>query len=371
MQIRKFLIALAAALTLGCGSASASNIGGGGGGSGCTMANPSGTIVLTAVNGSAATCMRSDATPALGQAIAPTWTGLHTFDAGLAFGNQGVAFGTTGAGLQGAWTQTDSTTAAGTVATAYAHVFGAPTFATASNAITITDAGSVAFKLPLAGSNVTLTTPSALELPLGTQTTNFKGLNLTATFNNAATTFDAPLFENVTNTASHSGSLIADLQIGGSSYFSIAAAGNVTVGSQTSGGVIVDAPMQLFFNGNENAAWNTNNITVQNGFVFQWTNASNPIGSVTAGLSCDGTCSAAILDVGNGTAGDKSGTLKLTTQALQGVTVASLPGTPAAGMVAYVTDANAACTFNTTPTGGGSTKCFVGYNGSAWKEFGI
>lgn len=47
-----------------------------------TTANPSATIGLTANNGSATTAMRSDATPALSQAIAPTWTGLHTFNPG-------------------------------------------------------------------------------------------------------------------------------------------------------------------------------------------------------------------------------------------------------------------------------------------------
>ena len=47
-----------------------------------TMANPSASIGLTANNGSATTAMRSDATPALSQAIAPTWTGLHTFNPG-------------------------------------------------------------------------------------------------------------------------------------------------------------------------------------------------------------------------------------------------------------------------------------------------
>ena len=44
-------------------------------------ANPSATIGLSANNGSAATFMRSDGTPALGVAIAPTWTGQHTFAA--------------------------------------------------------------------------------------------------------------------------------------------------------------------------------------------------------------------------------------------------------------------------------------------------
>src|SRR5947209_1188250 len=44
-----------------------------------TAANPTASIGLTAVNGSAATFMRSDGAPALSQSIAPTWTGVHTF----------------------------------------------------------------------------------------------------------------------------------------------------------------------------------------------------------------------------------------------------------------------------------------------------
>lgn len=42
-------------------------------------ANPSASVGLTAVNGSASTFMRSDAAPALSQSISPTWTGNHTF----------------------------------------------------------------------------------------------------------------------------------------------------------------------------------------------------------------------------------------------------------------------------------------------------
>lgn len=44
-----------------------------------TGATPTGSLGLTAVAGSAATFMRSDAAPALNQAISPTWTGSHTF----------------------------------------------------------------------------------------------------------------------------------------------------------------------------------------------------------------------------------------------------------------------------------------------------
>jgi len=46
-----------------------------------TPANPSALVGLTAINGVATTYMRSDASPALSQSIAPTWTGVHTFNA--------------------------------------------------------------------------------------------------------------------------------------------------------------------------------------------------------------------------------------------------------------------------------------------------
>lgn len=45
-----------------------------------SAANPTASLGLTAINGSAATYMRSDGAPALSQSITPTWTGLHTFN---------------------------------------------------------------------------------------------------------------------------------------------------------------------------------------------------------------------------------------------------------------------------------------------------
>ena len=42
-----------------------------------SAANPTASVGLTAVNGSASTFMRSDGAPALDQSIAPTWTGQH------------------------------------------------------------------------------------------------------------------------------------------------------------------------------------------------------------------------------------------------------------------------------------------------------
>lgn len=53
------------------------------------LANPTGTIGLTAVNGTATTAPRSDSAPALSQSIAPTWTAQHTFTAASSTGTTG------------------------------------------------------------------------------------------------------------------------------------------------------------------------------------------------------------------------------------------------------------------------------------------
>lgn len=58
---------------------------------GPSPANPTATIGLTAVNGSAGTFLRSDGAPALSQAITPTWTNTHTFS-GSVFLNGGTFF---------------------------------------------------------------------------------------------------------------------------------------------------------------------------------------------------------------------------------------------------------------------------------------
>jgi hypothetical protein len=54
-----------------------------GGGGGTTVANPTASLGLSAINGVASTAMRSDAAPALSQSITPTWTGLHRFDGNI------------------------------------------------------------------------------------------------------------------------------------------------------------------------------------------------------------------------------------------------------------------------------------------------
>lgn len=73
--------------------------------SAATGANPTGTVALATVNGSATTFMRSDAAPPLSQAIAPTWTGTHFFDGvrSSSSGTQGISIGTAGVGGSGSF----------------------------------------------------------------------------------------------------------------------------------------------------------------------------------------------------------------------------------------------------------------------------
>ena len=62
----------------------------------------------------------------------------------------------------------------------------------------------------------------------GTITTSTPALNITQTWNNSGTTFDAPIFVNVTNSASNAASKLIDLQVGGTSQFNVNESGVIT-----------------------------------------------------------------------------------------------------------------------------------------------
>ena len=66
-----------------------------------------------------------------------------------------------------------------------------------------------------------------LDVNGGTVTTSVPALKIEQTWNNVSTYFDAPIFENITNTASNALSLLMDLQVGGTSKFTVDEAGNV------------------------------------------------------------------------------------------------------------------------------------------------
>jgi len=134
-----------------------------------------------------------------------------------------AAFGTTGVSIiAGAYTQTDSTTAAGTVATAYGSLIGANTFATAVNAVTITNGYNVYVKAPVQGANVTGTNLWAL----GADSLNVNGIgnftgSITSSGNIFAGTGSSLGFVNQSKIASITDAVIRFQNSGGTQTFTM------------------------------------------------------------------------------------------------------------------------------------------------------
>lgn len=208
-----------------------------------------------------------------------------------------------------------------------------------------------------------------VSIALNSITTNLKALSITGTWNASGTTFDAPLLVDITNTASNVASLLFDFQVGGSSILTLSAASSLTnsppvlsltggvieLGAGSTSGVLINnsggGPYSGFFGGS-----NT---------IMGW--ASGNVGQTAdTALSRD---SAGVLDLGSGAVGNKSGQLNLTVLQSVGVAFASLPASPAVGMVAYVTDSTTA-TWGATIAGGGSDKVLAWYNNSHWTVIG-
>jgi hypothetical protein len=72
---------------------------------------------------------------------------------------------------------------------------------------------------------------------LGTITTDNHAIAITATFNNAGTTFDAPFRMDVTDTASNSNSFLADFYVGGSRVAGIQKNGQIITGGSNNQGI--------------------------------------------------------------------------------------------------------------------------------------
>lgn len=104
--------------------------------------------------------------------------------------------------------------------------------------------------LAQASTGITYNGTGQVTFGLGTITTNLKALNITGTFNAGGTTFDAPLFMNITNTASAAGSNIADWQIGGTSVFQMDAnTGTAQFSPPTPGTQLTNGGLLLNFSG--------------------------------------------------------------------------------------------------------------------------
>lgn len=129
--------------------------------------------------------------------------------------------------------------------------------------------------LPLAGGALT----GGLTVALGAITADQQNYAATATWNNVAITFTA-VKVNITDSASASGSLLMDLQVGASSKFSISktgaitTAGGITVSGSAgstfgSGGFVVAGRAGMNLNG-------TGNISMFSGGAFGWTAGTDP-----------------------------------------------------------------------------------------------
>jgi len=82
--------------------------------------------------------------------------------------------------------------------------------------------------------NATNLVANTAQLATGTITASNPAVNVTQTWNNASTTFTA-ILENITDTNSNANSLLMDLQVGGTSKFSVSKIGNVIVGNLSTG----------------------------------------------------------------------------------------------------------------------------------------
>lgn len=329
-------------------------------GGGASGANPTASVGLTAVNGAAATFLRSDGAPALDQSIAPTWTGAHTWSkAGAASVSPLLISGTILTGGTGTtnfphlFMQPAGTTAQTNWSTSGTYIgINAPN-AFAGNFIHCQSVSNVdLFKV---ASNGAITSTYWTASSSGANTSNagyigWAGRSLLYSSANGKVTF---------SNASVAAGIILDFSAGTGVFrnFADSGAANLTCGSLVgSGNILCGATQQLGHNTRtlqESSAsgklrWGPNAMTT--GVAFD---------VLTDGLlkirtfadAADGNLQAATITA-------------TTVLKLPGYTVATLPA-GAAGMTAYVTDATAPA-YLVALTGGGGAFSGAKYTGAAW-----
>lgn len=135
------------------------------------FANPTASVGLAAVNGSASTAMRSDGAPALDVTIAPIWSGQHTWTVARSIASA------TGATWDDVLVSAATTTITGNTGSPITSFFKVriqqPTI-TDSSAVTITDAATLNVTgPPNASGSVTITNPWSIRV--GTGNVSFPG----------------------------------------------------------------------------------------------------------------------------------------------------------------------------------------------------
>lgn len=190
-----------------------------------SSANPTALVGTSAVNGSATTYMRSDAAPAINQAISPLWTGNHTF-------SPSTGIGVTIGGFSGNLTHVETSTgASGSLNFGYNVGIGSPWNIYTTNdalivgtlgnhSITLAPNGAGALAITGAG-NVGIGPPSSgVPLAVYTGSTDFTDFNTTDSLGSYLR------FENSGTSAGYIGT--------GSNTFSGAALGDFGVASNNS-----------------------------------------------------------------------------------------------------------------------------------------
>lgn len=272
-----------------------------------------------------------------------------------------------------------------------------------------------------AGASGLTTNGTELTIASGTKTASAPLLDMTQTWNNAAVTFTG-LKLNATDTASNAASLLLDLGTGGGTYvsrFSVTKAGTLTfagnlqvannavyiegtaVGTVRVPGVggyygfttnsasialsTIDtfisrrAAANLRFGAADAAAPVAQTLSVQS-VVAGTTNTAGAnftiTGSQGTGTGAGGSIIFQVAPAGStGTAQnalattltlDSVGSVRVT----RALTVATLPGTPLAGMIARVSDALTP-TIGMTVAAGGAAYALVNYNGANWTVIGV
>jgi len=220
-------------------------------------------------------------------------------------------------------------------------------------------------------------TNRSLTMTGATVTTSKPILDLSQTWNAGAVTFTAAKI-NVTNTASAAGSLLMDLQVGGTSQFSvrkdgyIQMKGNGTNWSFDAGSITGNFTFGTLGTNYLTFDW-AGNARLASIIIFGWSAVAGSANATDTGFARN---AAGIVEVNNGTANTYRD-LKLRNLLAGGgngsyiqtpsMTVANLAAaaTAGAGARAFVTDATAT-TFLSTVSGGGANKVPVVSDGSNW-----
>ena len=283
-----------------------------------SFANPTGTIGLTAVNGSnlTTTAMRSDAAPALSQSIAPTWTGLHTFQNGIT--TTGTATLSLGADASA------QTINLGTGGAAKAITIGSTNGGSGTGSVTITSDGTTSINTGSGSGSVSIGRSFNTTTILGTVSIN-NNTNSTVTINGGSSTGSitlggsggsnfTPQSINIGNNGSGTKTISIGNGVGNGTTTINAGSGGIVL-STLSTGIVTNTSGVL-----SSIAAGTNNqvLTMVSG-APAWANAAG--GSSAFNAITTGTNSTAIMTVNTGAslATSGSGTIAATSVPASGV----------------------------------------------------